>query len=83
MRCRTRDICRAACVQAARLCEGFSVTAPRQIFRIGLLWHSMNAGNLGIGPLTVSDIAIVEAVAKRVGRMSHFTVIGWTDGSED
>ena len=34
---------------------------------IGLLWHSAVSDNLGVGALTVSQIAIVEKVAAEIG----------------
>lgn len=46
---------------------------------IGLLWHSMNSGNLGVGALTVSNIEIVERAARKVGIIPRFIVIGWHD----
>lgn len=45
----------------------------------GLLWHSMNSDNLGVGALTVSHIAIVEAACRKAGVTPRFIVIGWTD----
>jgi len=32
-------------------------------FTIGLLWHSMSSDNLGVGALTMSNLAILEAIA--------------------
>lgn len=46
---------------------------------VGLLWHSVNSDNLGIGALTVSNIAIVEAVAEELGQTAHFKVLCWRD----
>lgn len=47
--------------------------------RIGLLWHSTNSGNLGVGALTESNLALVREAASSVGLEPHFTVIGATD----
>ena len=49
------------------------------IVTIGLLWHSANAGNLGIGALTVAHISIIEEVVRRLGVTARFKVIGWRD----
>jgi polysaccharide pyruvyl transferase WcaK-like protein len=46
---------------------------------LGLLWHSTNSANLGVGALTVSQIAIIEGVAARMGREARFVTLGWTD----
>lgn len=47
--------------------------------RIGLLWHSPNSGNLGVGALTVANLAIVRDVAIAVGLAPKFTIIGMRD----
>jgi colanic acid/amylovoran biosynthesis protein len=47
--------------------------------RVGLLWHSVNSENLGVGALTVSNIAIVEKVAAELNQKVSFTILGWTD----
>ena len=49
------------------------------VLTVGLLWHSMNSDNLGVGALTMSNIAIIEGVAARLGCTPRFEVIGWTD----
>lgn len=49
------------------------------VLTVGLLWHSMNSDNLGVGALTMSNIAIIEGVAARLGFTPRFEVIGWTD----
>jgi colanic acid/amylovoran biosynthesis protein len=41
-----------------------------------LLVHSLNSGNLGVGALTVSNIALVSEAARAEGRQAIFTVIG-------
>lgn len=45
---------------------------------IGLLWHSVNSDNLGVGALTVSQIAIARAAAARAGVAVRFLVLGWS-----
>ncbi|MEM6537309.1 MAG: polysaccharide pyruvyl transferase family protein [Pseudomonadota bacterium] len=47
--------------------------------RIGLLWHSANSGNLGVGALTFANISLLEAAAASVGLEAEFTIIGWKD----
>lgn len=46
---------------------------------VGLLWHSANSDNLGVGALTVSNIAIVENIADQLGRTVKFKILGWRD----
>jgi colanic acid/amylovoran biosynthesis protein len=46
---------------------------------LGLLWHSVNSDNLGIGALTASHLAIIDKVARDVGVAVRFKVIGWRD----
>ncbi len=48
--------------------------------KIGLLWHSASSGNLGVGALTLANMAIVRAVAEAAGYAPHFTIIGMRDG---
>jgi colanic acid/amylovoran biosynthesis protein len=47
---------------------------------IGLLWHSASSGNLGVGALTVANMAIVREVAAECGLQPRFTIIGARDG---
>lgn len=42
---------------------------------IGLLWHSVAAGNLGVGALTLGNIALARTAAARAGVDPHFTII--------
>ncbi len=46
---------------------------------IGLVWHSMNSDNLGVGALTLSNIALLRAAAKAAGLTPHFLILGWRD----
>lgn len=48
--------------------------------KVGLLWHSTNSGNLGIGALTVANMAIMRDVATSLGLALDFTVVGMRDG---
>lgn len=43
---------------------------------VGLLWHSFSSGNLGVGALSESQVAICEAAAKRAGVELRFIVFG-------
>ncbi len=47
--------------------------------RIGLLWHSVAAGNLGVGALTVGNIALVRDAARRAGVVPRFTIFAAAD----
>ncbi len=50
------------------------------IVRIGLLWHSATSGNLGVGALTVANLAIVDEQCRLIGARPHFTLFGMRDG---
>ena len=50
-----------------------------RLVRVGLLWHSVNSSNLGVGALTVAHLAIFETIAKETGCRLKFYVIGWLD----
>lgn len=52
---------------------------PDRRLRVGLLWHSVNSANLGIGALTAAHIAILERIAEDLGVGLKLDVIGWTD----
>lgn len=47
---------------------------PKDI-KIGLLWHSANCGNLGVGALTIANMAIVRGVAEELGLTPRFTIL--------
>lgn len=47
--------------------------------RIGLLWHSLNSDNLGVGALTVAHLEILRDVLAGLGREAEFTIFCWTD----
>ena len=44
--------------------------------KIGLLWHSARSGNLGVGALTLANIAIVRAVAEELHLEPSFVIFG-------
>lgn len=43
---------------------------------VGLLWHSLSSGNLGVGALTESNISIIRGVAESLGETVRFIVLG-------
>lgn len=51
----------------------------RDKITIGLLWHSANSGNLGVGALTVSNLTILREAAEVAGVSVEFRVLGWLD----
>ncbi|MCA1975151.1 MAG: polysaccharide pyruvyl transferase family protein [Caenispirillum sp.] len=51
------------------------IDEPRAL-RIGLLWHSLRNENLGVGALTIAQIALLRKAAARAGRSVLFHVIG-------
>lgn len=50
-------------------------SAPFRV-TVGLLWHSLTSGNLGVGALTESNIAIVRKTAEALGMRVCFIVLG-------
>lgn len=44
-----------------------------------MLWHSANSGNLGVGALTIANMAIVKQVAVDLGFEPEFCIIGMRD----
>lgn len=53
----------------------------QQAINIGLLWHSVRSGNLGVGALTVSNIALIREACGRLGLRPRFTVLGPREAS--
>ncbi len=51
----------------------------RNVIRIGLLWHSLGSGNLGVGALTEANIAILRSIAERKGLSVQFVVLGTSE----
>lgn len=49
---------------------------------VGLLWHSVNSDNFGVGALTASQVTIVQQIAAKLGLSVEFLVIGWFDRRE-
>ncbi|MGI4878247.1 MAG: polysaccharide pyruvyl transferase family protein [Janthinobacterium lividum] len=50
-----------------------------KVVDIGLLWHSDRSGNLGVGALTVGNIAIVRGVLSGLGLTPRFIIFGFGD----
>ncbi|MFC3441160.1 polysaccharide pyruvyl transferase family protein [Sphingobium rhizovicinum] len=48
--------------------------------RVGLLWHSVSSGNLGVGALTIGNITLARQVATEMGLTPQFTVMSMRDG---
>lgn len=46
---------------------------------IGMLWHSPNSGNLGVGALTLGNIALARRAAEEAGIAPRFELIGFAD----
>lgn len=45
--------------------------------QIALLWHSFRSDNLGVGALTLSNIAILRSAARRAGCSIKMTIVGY------
>ncbi|MFV0491252.1 MAG: polysaccharide pyruvyl transferase family protein [Pseudorhodobacter sp.] len=52
---------------------------PARPLKICLIMHSTRSDNLGVGALTVSEIAILRDIAKRLSREIEITVLDWKD----
>jgi polysaccharide pyruvyl transferase WcaK-like protein len=52
---------------------------PRTDINIGLLWHSANSGNLGVGALTLANMALAREACAGLGLTPRFTIIGMRD----
>ena len=48
-------------------------------FKVGLLWHSPNSGNLGVGALTRANLKIARAIADELQLDAKFLIIGMRD----
>lgn len=53
----------------------------RKTLRIGLLWHSPSSGNLGVGALTLANLAIARDVAREMGFEPQFTIMGMREAN--
>lgn len=64
---------------AAQAANAKARSVRAKTLRVGLLWHSANSGNLGVGALTVANIALAREVAAEMGIHLRFTIIGMRD----
>lgn len=64
---------------AHAVAAGNPLSVPTGRIRIGLLWHSLNSGNLGVGALTVANMAIARQVATELGLTPRFVVMAPRD----
>ncbi|MEO0370913.1 MAG: polysaccharide pyruvyl transferase family protein [Pseudomonadota bacterium] len=53
--------------------------SPLPPVTIALMWHSMNSDNLGVGALTLSNMALLRRAAAEAGRSPQFIALGWRD----
>lgn len=51
-------------------------SGDERMITVGLLWHSLSSGNLGVGALTESNIAIIRSIAESLGKHVRFIVLG-------
>lgn len=49
---------------------------------VGLLWHSLESANLGVGALTHAQIHLLTEAAQQIGRNVTFSMIGWVRDGE-
>ena len=49
------------------------------MLRVGLLWHSLASGNLGVRALTLAQLAILETAAEAAGREIEVVIFGHPD----
>lgn len=46
---------------------------------VGLLWHSLNSSNYGVGALTASHIRLFDEIARELDCQISFELAGWDD----
>ena len=51
-------------------------------FRICLIMHATRSDNLGVGALSVSEVAIIRDIATQIGREIEITVVDFKDKRE-
>ena len=56
--------------------QSLRTSAEGETLKVGLLWHSANSANLGVGALTIGNMAIARQVAEELGLTLRFTIIG-------
>ncbi len=52
--------------------------AKREVV-LGLVWHSVNSDNLGVGALTASHLALLDGICARLGATPRYLVVGADD----
>lgn len=57
------------------------VDQNQKLVTVGLMWHSLGSGNLGVGALTESNIAIVRGMAEELGLRVRFVILGTSDAT--
>lgn len=57
------------------------MTEPVKKLTVGLLWHSITSDNLGVGALTLGQMAVISEAARRRGLSARFIVIGTRGGT--
>lgn len=60
-----------------------SAAAIGRTVTVGLLWHSLGSGNLGVGALTESNIALVRSTAEALGLRVRFVVFGTSQATSE
>lgn len=55
---------------------------PNVPLMVGLLWHSSNSDNFGVGALTVSQIALIDKAAEAAEVEVSYRIFGWRDSRE-
>ena len=53
----------------------------RKTLKVGLLWHSMTSDNLGVGALTLGQMALITSAVRQSGFECQFLVIGTKGGT--
>lgn len=56
-----------------------STSGKNASLTVGLLWHTVNSGNLGVGALTVGSIALLRQACAAVNCPVRFIVLGFAD----
>lgn len=55
------------------------IVPPGTPLTVGMLWHSPNSGNLGVGALTLGNLALARRAAEAAGVTPRFELIGFAD----
>lgn len=86
MRRSGRGRTRLPCASDVRVADprvpGPRVPGMTRSIKIGLLWHSASSGNLGVGALTIGNMAIIRQVAREMDLEPRFVIMGMRDSRE-